>query len=176
MLCKKNEIAPISHVDKSKISQYVEEYFEEKIDGFFIWPSYERDEPYKIQTDKRSTIIVSDSVGSKIHIGNIVDLLTNGILQPTPYNPMSEKTVKVNIGGDFYIRSDITKFTVHDFESVKAVFIESMATSNISFNQLPANCMIFSLSDEKTKSFKILLKNGRVRNYQEILSLLRKQK
>lgn len=181
-LCKKNSISPVSYVDRASIKADIDNYTTEGVSGFFVQPVYtrpaEKDKPYEIIPPVRSKniIVVPSGVSSRIHIDNIEKLLVEGILDPTPFNPLSPDSKEMTVDGVSYeVRSSVSGFQDEDWRCVRAVFMDHMGTREQVevLPKVPSDCDVFTLSDEKLKSTQILLRNEIVRNHGEILKALK---
>jgi len=176
-LCKNEGISPISYLDRAPIQSCIENYTPTHVNGFFIKPKYERETPYEILSSSTKAIVsVPDSIVSKIHIGNIERLLKDGVLDPTPYNPLCQKKVEFTIDGLLVeARSDLHNLSDEEWGSVRGVFADTgdYFNGNNLISRVPSTATIFTLSDEKFKSIRILFQNNKVRNLNEIISVLK---
>lgn len=182
-LCKKNNVSPVSYVDRASIQSDICHHSVKMISGFFVQPVYsrpaEKNRPYEIISPERSknVIVVSSGVSSRIHINNIEGLLCKGVLDPVPFNPLSPDSREICVAGTSYkVCSNVCNFQEEDWKCVRAVFMDHMGTREQVeiLPKVPSGCDVFSLSDEKFKSVQILLRNETVRNHGEILKTLKR--
>lgn len=177
VLCKNENILPISYVDKSLIKSAIESYASSDVHGFFIKPKYERELPYEVvSSTSKSILIVPDSITAKINIGNIEKLLKEGVLESIPYNPLWSKEIEFTIANSvFNVISNCNNLNQKDWRYVKGVFVDSgdFFNNNNFIEKIPKSAKIFTISDEKFKSIRILLKNNVVKNIGEIVSAIK---
>lgn len=174
-LCKKNNISPISYVDKASILNDIESYEVGTVKGFFVYPSYsDPNANYSISSIKyRNIIIIPFSLTSKIHMGNVEKLLSQGVYEQTPNDPICNNTRRILIKEiPFEITNDYS--TIQDWEQVKAIFIENSNSPEILeiLSKCPKDVVLFTFRNEKFNSFKIEISGSTVKNFQELMSVL----
>lgn len=175
-LCKKNNISPISYVDKASILSDIENYEVGSIKGFFVYPNYSNpDDHYSICNIKsRNTIIIPSSLTSKIHMGNVEKLFSEGIYEQKPNDPICNNTRRILIKEiPFEITNDFT--TIQDWEQIKAVFIENFSSPEAFeiLSKCPKDTVLFTFKDERNfNSFKIEISGSTVKNFQDLIDVL----
>lgn len=174
-LCKKNDASPISYVDKTPILEEIQSYKSADIKGFFVDPYAVNDTSFDIPSiQKRDVIVVPSSLISGIHIENAEKLLLDGVFEDRSANPLSPSSKDVEIDGCTY---KLTKNTTKlDWSRVLAVFIDESASDECRdmLNHCDKDVLIFSFKDEKFKSVKLEISNGRLKNRENVVKCLLK--
>lgn len=174
-LCKKNNINPISYVDKASIISDIENYESSKVKGFFVYPSYsDSTVNYSIPSTKQKNIIlIPYSLTSRVHMGNVEKLLTQGIFEQVPNDFISNFSKKILINEmPFEITNDYLK--ISDWNRVKAVFIENSDSPEVLdiLSKCTKGTIFLSFKDTSFNSFKIEMSGSSVKNYQELFQRL----
>lgn len=176
-LCKENGIPTVSHVDKAPILAEIQTFMPISVKGFFISPNYESGKKYDVPSiEPRDLIIVPSSLMSKIHIDNVEKLLVDGIFESSIVNPLSQDRKDIHIGGNvFTVIKNTDNIKKHDWNRVKAVFIDNTASKEAEKILLdcPRDVVIFTLDYQTFKCVKLDISGKVLKNHAKVLEYLK---
>lgn len=176
-LCKSNEIASVSHVDKSAILSEVMSYVPIAVKGFFVGQKPATPKSYDVPGVRiKDIIIVPGSLISKIHVDNVERLLTDGVLESTTGSPLSKDSKQITVAGkEFTVMNNPDSLQKDEWLRVRAVFIENASApeSEAILLRCPKDAVIFTLEQELFNSVRLELSNEMLRNHKQILEYFR---
>ena len=172
--CQKAGISPVNYLDQISIKEDLDSYKVAVVPGSFIMPCYTHNLYYDIpEPSLKINIILINDITSRVHIGNIVKLLKDNVLN-------TEYTTEPGIKGECSFEKDGKECVVYSnleeapsrgWKSISAVILDVGHVSGEEWlsrhSKLPAETAIFSFQSCSPGMVHLNIVENKIQNYSQ---------